>query len=58
MVSHCLGHVFQGEGDVKINLLERAIQHFKQLQTIPYFMAKAVIFMMYGDEQHMKVFSM
>ena len=29
VVSHCLGHVFQGEGDVKINLLERAIQHMK-----------------------------
>jgi hypothetical protein len=29
VVSHCLGHVFQGEGDVKINLLERTIQHLK-----------------------------
>jgi unsaturated chondroitin disaccharide hydrolase len=29
IVSHCLGHVFQAEGDVKINLLERAIQHMK-----------------------------
>jgi len=27
MVSHLLGHVGQGEGDVKIDLLERAIQH-------------------------------
>jgi hypothetical protein len=27
MVSHLLGHVFQGEGDVKISLLERSIQH-------------------------------
>ncbi|HSH19026.1 MAG TPA: hypothetical protein VLA03_01160, partial [Draconibacterium sp.] len=27
MVSHQLGHVLQGEGDVKISLLERAIQH-------------------------------
>ena len=27
MASHLLGHVFQGEGDVKISLLERAIQH-------------------------------
>jgi unsaturated chondroitin disaccharide hydrolase len=26
-VSHMLGHVFQGEGDMKISLLERAIQH-------------------------------
>ena len=29
MISHQLGHVFQGEGDVKINLLERAVQHLK-----------------------------
>ena len=27
MASYRLGHVFQGEGDVKISLLERAIQH-------------------------------
>jgi hypothetical protein len=27
MAGHLLGHVFQGEGDVKISLLERAIQH-------------------------------
>jgi len=29
VVSHMLGHVFQAEGDVKINLLERAIQHME-----------------------------
>jgi unsaturated chondroitin disaccharide hydrolase len=29
VVSHCLGHVFQGEGDVKIDMLERVIQHLK-----------------------------
>ena len=28
-ISHELGHVFQGEGDVKINLLERALQHIE-----------------------------
>lgn len=27
LASHQLGHIFQGEGDVKISLLERAIQH-------------------------------
>jgi unsaturated chondroitin disaccharide hydrolase len=27
IVSHLLGHVSQGEGDVKINLLDRALQH-------------------------------
>jgi hypothetical protein len=29
IVSHALGHVYQGEGDVRISLLERAIQHMK-----------------------------
>lgn len=29
IVSHELGHVFQGEGDVKINMLERALQHIE-----------------------------
>jgi unsaturated chondroitin disaccharide hydrolase len=29
MISHRMGHVFQGEGDVKINLLERALQHIQ-----------------------------
>ncbi len=27
MTSHMLGHVFQGEGDIKISLLERALKH-------------------------------
>ena len=27
MASHLLGHIFQGEGDVKISLLKRGIQH-------------------------------
>lgn len=29
VLSHALGHVFQAENDVKINLLERAIQHMR-----------------------------
>ncbi|HEX8039575.1 MAG TPA: glycosyl hydrolase, partial [Chryseosolibacter sp.] len=29
VLGHALGHVFQGEGDVKISLLERAIQHMQ-----------------------------
>ena len=29
MISHLLGHVFQGEGDVRISLLERAILHIQ-----------------------------
>jgi unsaturated chondroitin disaccharide hydrolase len=29
MLSHCFGHILQVEGDVRINLLERAIQHMR-----------------------------
>lgn len=29
VLSHSLGHVFQAEGDAKINLLDRAIQHMQ-----------------------------
>ncbi len=29
VLSHALGHVYQAEGDAKINLLDRAIQHMK-----------------------------
>jgi unsaturated chondroitin disaccharide hydrolase len=29
IISHILGHILQGEGDIKINLLERALQHMK-----------------------------
>src|SRR3954471_4562881 len=28
-LSHCLGHTFQAEGDQKINLLERVVQHLE-----------------------------
>jgi hypothetical protein len=37
VISHCLGHVFQAEGDVKINLLERTIQHLKATATYSVF---------------------
>lgn len=29
IISHLLGHILQGEGDIKINLLGRALQHMK-----------------------------
>jgi unsaturated chondroitin disaccharide hydrolase len=29
ILSHCLGHVLQSEGDQQINLLERAVEHMK-----------------------------
>jgi hypothetical protein len=33
IISHSLGHVFQGEGDVKIDLLDRALQHINATAT-------------------------
>jgi len=36
-ISHMLGHVFQGEGDVKISLLERALQHIKATASYSVF---------------------
>jgi unsaturated chondroitin disaccharide hydrolase len=29
ILSHCLGHILQAEGDIQISLLERAVQHMK-----------------------------
>jgi len=37
MLSHALGHVFQSEGDVKINLLDRALQHIRSTATYSVF---------------------
>lgn len=37
ILSHKLGHVLQGEGDVKINILERAIEHIKATATYSVF---------------------
>jgi hypothetical protein len=40
MVSHLLGHVFQSEGDEKIDLLSRAIQHAKATADYSVFYGK------------------
>src|SRR3984893_15817465 len=37
VLSFCLGHIFQGEGDIKINLLERAIQHLRSTASYSVF---------------------
>jgi unsaturated chondroitin disaccharide hydrolase len=36
-ISHMLGHVLQGEGDMKISLLERALQHMQATATYSVF---------------------
>lgn len=40
VMSHLLGHKFMGEGDVEINLLERAIQHAKSTADYSVFYGK------------------
>jgi len=40
ILSHKLGHFLQGEGDIKINLLERALQHIKATATYSVFYGK------------------
>lgn len=37
VVSHALGHMLQGEGDVRINLLERALQHARATAAFSVF---------------------
>jgi unsaturated chondroitin disaccharide hydrolase len=37
IISHCLGHIFQGEGDAKIDLLERALQHINATATFSIY---------------------
>ena len=37
IISYLLGHVFQGEGDIRINLLERALQHIQSTATYSIF---------------------
>ena len=37
ILSHCLGHLLQAEGDERISLLDRAIQHIKSTATYSVF---------------------
>ena len=53
-ISHMLGHVLQGEGDIKISLLERAIQHIQATRNFSFSMVRAAISMMSGEELPMR----
>ena len=37
IISHMLGHILKGEGDVKINILERSIQHLRATATFSVY---------------------
>jgi len=58
LVSHILGHVFQAEGDVKINLLERAILHLKATADYSVFYGEGRdMYDLWGRAAHESVFN-
>ncbi|HQT21681.1 MAG: glycosyl hydrolase [Sphingobacteriales bacterium 17-39-43] len=58
LVSHLLGHVFQAEGDVKVNLLERAILHLKATADYSVFYGEGRdMYDLWGRAAHESVFN-
>jgi len=58
LMSHLLGHVFQAEGDVKINLLERAILHLKATADYSVFYGEGRdMYDLWGRAAHESVFN-
>ncbi len=57
-ISHELGHIFQGEGDVKINLLERALMHLQATAAYSVFYGEGRdIYDVWGRTAHESVFN-
>jgi unsaturated chondroitin disaccharide hydrolase len=58
IISHMLGHVLHGEGDVKINILERAIQHLKATANFSVFYGEGRdIYDVLGRTAHESIFN-
>jgi len=58
VVSYCLGHIFQGEGDVKIDLLERTIQHLRATANYSVFYGEGRdIYDVRGRTAHESIFN-
>jgi len=58
ILSHCLGHIMQGEGDTRISLLERAIQHLKATADYSVFYGGGRdIYDVWGRTAHESVFN-
>ncbi|HPJ60151.1 MAG TPA: glycoside hydrolase family 88 protein [Bacteroidales bacterium] len=58
VVSHLLGHVFQGEGDIKISMLERAINHIKATAAWSvYYGEGRDIYDVWGRTAHESIFN-
>jgi unsaturated chondroitin disaccharide hydrolase len=59
ILSHGLGHVLQGEGDVKISLLERALDHIRATATYSIFYGEGRdIFDVRGRTAHECIFNL
>jgi unsaturated chondroitin disaccharide hydrolase len=58
IISDALGHVFQGEGDVKINLLERAVQHMQATAHYSVFYGEGRdVYDVWGRTAHESIFN-
>lgn len=58
VLSHSLGHVFQGEGDVVISLLDRALQHMKATADYSVFYGEGRdTYDLWGRTAHESVFN-
>jgi unsaturated chondroitin disaccharide hydrolase len=58
MVSHQLGHVFQAEGDQRINLLERAVQHIQSTAKYSVFYGEGRdVYDLWGRTAHECIFN-
>ncbi|MEJ7692209.1 hypothetical protein [Daejeonella sp.] len=58
LVSHLLGHVFQAEGDIKIDLLERAFSHIKATAEFSVFYGEGRdMYDLWGRTAHESVFN-
>ena len=58
MISHQLGHISQGEGDIKINLLERALKHMEATANYSVFYGEdRDIYDVWGRTAHECIFN-
>ena len=58
ILSHCLGHVLQDEGDIKISLLERALQHLKATADYSVFYGEGRdVYDVWGRTAHESIFN-
>ncbi|HET7002085.1 MAG TPA: glycosyl hydrolase [Puia sp.] len=58
ILSHCLGHILQTEGDQKINLLERAVEHIKATANYSIFYGEGRdVYDVWGRTAHESIFN-